>query len=381
MKQHTRKDGTVCYSAVYYGPDGRRKVEKVIVLKPDATKTDHKRAAEKASARATERRVDVENRTWKPLTGDGDGRRPLTFRKLADRFVKEHRTRSGRPDYWQWAADRISGVFGERPAVSVTVADVERLRAVLEGEGLSPTTVRKALTACSTIFRWGKVRELVTSNPADPDLVKRPREAACRTEWLDEGQEAALLAQCPPWLSRIVRWAIYSGMDRGDVLALTWRDVDERAGKVFAPRGKTGAERNVRLNPRLLEVLAECRKARKVLGDPGGPVFLGREGEAPTGNAVNLSLKRAYRRAGIDSAAPFKRLRHTFGTRLAMHGGSELAIAQLLGHTSTAMARRYVHLTDSHLQGLVEKIAGAPADQHPGSHHEGDAADVVSQAT
>ena len=50
-------------------------------------------------------------------------------------------------------------------------------------------------------------------------------------------------------------------------------------------------------------------------------------------------------------------LRHTFASRLAMSGATEGTIAALLRHSSTALVRRYAHLSPSHLQDAVEKVA------------------------
>lgn len=50
-------------------------------------------------------------------------------------------------------------------------------------------------------------------------------------------------------------------------------------------------------------------------------------------------------------------LRHTFASRLAMSGASEGTIAALLRHSGTSLVKRYAHLSSSHLQQEVEKVA------------------------
>ena len=51
-------------------------------------------------------------------------------------------------------------------------------------------------------------------------------------------------------------------------------------------------------------------------------------------------------------------LRHTFASRLAMTGHNEGTIAELLRHSTTALVKRYAHLSSSHLKTAVEGIAG-----------------------
>jgi Phage integrase family len=51
-------------------------------------------------------------------------------------------------------------------------------------------------------------------------------------------------------------------------------------------------------------------------------------------------------------------LRHTFASRLAMNGQNEGTIAALLRHSTTALVKRYAHLSPSHLKVAVEGVAG-----------------------
>ena len=52
----------------------------------------------------------------------------------------------------------------------------------------------------------------------------------------------------------------------------------------------------------------------------------------------------------------FHDLRHTFASYLAMNGASLLEIAELLGHKTLAMVRRYAHLTEAHTRSVVERM-------------------------
>jgi len=75
---------------------------------------------------------------------------------------------------------------------------------------------------------------------------------------------------------------------------------------------------------------------------------------------------------GLDGVT-WHTLRHTFASRLAMSGATEGTIAALLRHSSTALVRRYTHLSPSHLQEAVEKVArfgrsepsGEPVKEEP----------------
>ena len=64
----------------------------------------------------------------------------------------------------------------------------------------------------------------------------------------------------------------------------------------------------------------------------------------------------AVKKAGIESAA-WHDLRHTYASRLAMSGQTEGTIAKLLRQSTTALVRRYAHLSPSHLQAAVEGLS------------------------
>jgi integrase len=83
------------------------------------------------------------------------------------------------------------------------------------GEGASTGTIRKDLAALSVMFGWA--------------------------------------------IARGVRWNFETGQDRGEILALSWGDIDMKAGTVVAPRQKTGEERTIFLNAVTREILLEAR--------------------------------------------------------------------------------------------------------------------------
>ena len=87
--------------------------------------------------------------------------------------------------------------------------------------------------------------------------------------------------------------------------------------------------------------------------------------------ATALDVRNFYNRVWLPALAEagiewttWHDLRHTFASRLAMNGQNEGTIAALLRHSTTALVKRYAHLSPSHLKAAVEGVAGfgkAPA--------------------
>lgn len=379
LKYVQKKTGSVVYCAVYAAPDGSRRVEQVrtVSLKTTDKKTgkqvdtpqrEHERAASAARSFAHEQLAKIRNGEWTdPNTVKAEA---ITFKKLTEKFLSGYRTKSGKMDYYESMIPTPLDYFGEKVlACEIRPTDVEayrdsRLRLV------SKSTARKDIAVLSTMFRWAKRKGYVKDNPADAERVKRPAEPKPNPRPRSFEEEAALLAACRDDLARVVRWLIYSGMDRGEIPGLTWSQVNEDAGIVDAPRAKTGAARTVYMNDELRAVIEACRAARKVAKlDGSDPVFLN-AGKPWTIDALKTSLRRAYVRAGLDPHKPAKSLRHTFATHTALAGGNEFEVADALGHETTEMARVYVKVANDRRRELAERI-GTKA--HREAHKKNDA--------
>jgi integrase len=356
VHKYERSDGSTVYFASYRGPDGKRITDEPKgrrTVKPDASAKEHARARLAVSNYASTRRTEVENGTWQPLESDRPKEKGLTVRALAKRFTAQYRSRNGSVTFYEQRLAAIDDELGALLASRVTVDDVERFKN-RRSDKAGPATVKKDLVALSKVFRWAQHRGLVKDNPAEARRVPRPAEPRRKVVFLDDDQEAALLAAADLWLSRIVRWMLGTGMDRGEVVALRWENVDLTRGTVYAPRAKTGVARSIALTDTLRALLEECRKSDPSHGGEvvslearrEGLVFLNAHGGPVTVAGLKTAFVKLYRRAGVTTGSPAKVLRHTFATRALEAGVHPSVLADLLGHTSAAIVDRYAHATD-----------------------------------
>jgi len=141
-----------------------------------------------------------------------------------------------------------------------------------------------------------------------------------------------------------------TGLRRGELVALRWRDVRfeqpalhvERAvsgGQIRRP--KSGNARIVPLADRPLGVLREL-SARAYWTDPDDLVFARADGGMRHPDAVSQAYIRA-RDAASAPALRFHDLRHTFGTLLARAGVTGFDIQAWMGHSSYTTTQRYLH--------------------------------------
>jgi integrase len=71
--------------------------------------------------------------------------------------------------------------------------------------------------------------------------------------------------------------------------------------------------------------------------------------------SIRNAFENAVERAGITDFR-FHDLRHTAASYLAMNGASLMEIAEVLGHKTLNMVKRYAHLSEAHTRGVVERM-------------------------
>jgi integrase len=203
----------------------------------------------------------------------------------------------------------------------------------------------------------------------DYDLYSREEIDALVRHAISE-QDAAIFAT-----------AAMTGLRRGELVALRWREVDF-AGQAIRVRGnyshgeivtpKSGKVRVVPMVPEVAQHLARLGQRERFTGD-GQPVFTNDVGGHVDASAVRRRYAAACKRAGL-RPLPFHSLRHHFGS-VAVNRASLVQVQAWMGHSHIQTTARYLHhrsqATDAAL--LAEAFArdtvgaGPAATPVPGS--------------
>jgi integrase len=153
-----------------------------------------------------------------------------------------------------------------------------------------------------------------------------------------------------------LRW---SGMRPGELRSLEWDHLDFERGCIILHRHKTARTRKDRkprviiLHPVFVKLLLWIRRHQ-----PAGKfVFLNSRGRPWTRSAIDLRMYHLRKRVRLDPTCKLYSARHAFASQAAMNGVDLATLAELLGHTSTAMASYYVHVAGKmdHLRAAVLK--------------------------
>ncbi len=142
--------------------------------------------------------------------------------------------------------------------------------------------------------------------------------------------------------------ALHTGMRRGELLRLTWDDVDLAQGFIHIRQTKSGERRTVPMNETVWGILSTLRMSQDIPW-----VFHGEEGRQY--RHTHKTFLGVCKRAKV-SDFRFHDLRHTFASRLVMNGCPLATVSQLLGHKSILMTMRYAHLSPEHRMSAVRSL-------------------------
>ncbi len=183
--------------------------------------------------------------------------------------------------------------------------------------------------------------------------VGLPKVHKGKIRFLSLEEEEGLCEKIEPGYAPWIRFAILTGLRREEQFSLRWADVDLEHGVLTILHTKAGGSRHSRLNAEAQTLLGSLESWQRSVW-----VF-------PSHNpATHYDSDNFYRRVYLPAVqkvglegVTWHTLRHTFASRLAMAGATEQDIAACLGHSSTALVKRYVHLSSSHLQRVMEKVS------------------------
>ena len=278
-----------------------------------------------------------------------------TFAEVCEEWLRHgERERRLKPstviDYRSSTSARILPALGPTPVDAVSTGDLEVWRqGLLAGGELSHRTINKLLMIVGAVFEWARRRGLIANNPArNLDKLKEPR-----YDDLDfyDPDEVWQLVRAAASSSDSVMFLLlaFSGLRRGEALALSWRDVDFDR-EVIRVRGNWSHGRvvttkgdRVRSVPLVPQLAAELHKfhARAAFAAPDDPVFCDVLGERIDGSALRRRFVAARDRAGLRPLR-LHDLRHTFAS-LAIDMASPVEVQAWAGHRDPRTTARYTH--------------------------------------
>jgi len=330
----------------------------------------------------------------------------ITVREYLEQWLEASETRV-RPttlgSYRQHVKTHIAPRIGGERLQQLTPTMVDKLYAALlktgrkskckpvEGEkpaaptGLSANTVRRVGATLHKALQDAVKKKLIPFNPADaaelPKLQRDSDGAGDVKTWTREELDRFLAHVASDRLFPLWRLAAWTGMRRGELAGLTWRDVDTEAATVTVRRARVTVKSTdvreskpkTRKGRRKVELDDETNAAltawqerqdaeRKEWPGPWpahGLVFALQDGSALHPDY----LSRTFRAHGKKAKLPTIRLhdlRHTHATLLLAAGVPVKVVSERLGHSTVAFTMEvYQHVLPGDQRDAVQSLANA----------------------
>ena len=271
----------------------------------------------------------------------------ITFAEFAQKYLAYAKCnkRSWKRD--EQLIANLSRVFGPKRLAEIRCLDVEQYK-LMRCETAQPATVNREVALLKHMFNLGIQWEYTLDNPTRG--VKLLREDNIVERILSPEEEERLLTEAHPDLKPVLITALNTGMRLGELLSLTWADVDLSRRLITVRHTKNGRVRRLPINDGLLEALkalhGKSSKAEYVFRSP-------RNGNRRS--SVRTAFEAANRRAGINKLR-FHDLRHTFATRLVAAGVDIVTVKELMGHRDISMTMRYAHSAPERSLDAVRRL-------------------------
>jgi integrase len=271
--------------------------------------------------------------------------------------------KEGRPDMKGVSTDdyrykkHLKELFGDKEPGAIDKDVVGRFSKNL-GKDRKPQTVKHVLNLLDRIVNYGIKENIIAQGLMFK--IKKPKVQNIKTEDLTDDQVRALLEAIEnddnKEVGAMLKLALFSGMRRGEIFKLRWKDVDFQRGFITIKEPKGGKEATIPMNQRARQVLEGINKSKSSF------VFPGDDGKQR--KTVARQAQRIREAAELPKDfRPFHGLRHVYASMIASSGQVDMFMLQkLLTHKSPIMTQRYSHLRDEALQ----RAAGVAGDLFEG---------------
>lgn len=274
--------------------------------------------------------------------------------------------------------------IGEIKLIDLTTDHVQRLINDMHKSGLSKRTIELTKVVLHAALKQAQRNKLVSENVCDNVVLPRKETTSIKVLEIDEQSKLIEVLE-ENYIGRGLLLALYTGMRRGEVLALKWTDYDEEKQSISVNKslsrvrtydksrkktelvvGTPKTEKSKRTIPlidkavELLEKHRQCQKQYKELVgnfyEDNGLIFSSSNGGYMDPGNFNRKLNKVTKELGMETFSPHV-LRHSFATRGLEAEVSLKAMQELLGHSSiTVTGNIYTHLLEEQKRKEVEKL-------------------------
>ncbi len=278
--------------------------------------------------------------------------------------------------YAQICALHIIPSLGNYKLAEISVIDLQKFITALltngnhkTGKSLSANFVNTVISVLQNSLKTAHLIGLTPEYVANK--IKRPKTVEKQVDCFTVGEQKKIeqyVLHSPKDKLFGVVLCLYTGLRIGELLALTWKDIDFGKGLLFVSKtchdGNDGcnhiriidspktvhSRRVIPLPKQILPLLKNLKKRSKcdyIIADGDKPVFV---------RSYQRTFELLLKKLGIAHKG-FHSLRHTFATRAIECGMDVKTLSELLGHkNATVTLNRYAHSLLEHKTDMMNRL-------------------------
>ena len=229
----------------------------------------------------------------------------------------------------------------------IKAEDIRTFLSNLEKTGYTQKSISRKLNSTKTFFRYLKVQEYITDDPAS--LVDHPKFETKPPRILSPIEYRALrdAARDDARIAAIIEILLQTGIRIGELANLRVDDIyfseNAKEGTLFVRAMENRSERTVPMNKAAESALKKYIEIRPKTTNKA--LFVTKTGKPLLVRNIRTAIDRYYRKAGI-SQAKVNDLRHTWVAHHLQSGASLVLISKVAGHKRLSTTERYLPLVE-----------------------------------
>ena len=264
----------------------------------------------------------------------------------------------------------IIPLLGDYDMEDLTAAVLQDWSVKLQDSGFSPNTVNSIISRLKDSLKKAVISGVITKEFSGNIIRPKSREKQvdCFNKAEQKKIEQYILAKQKPKLYGFLV-CLYTGLRIGELLALTWKDVDLNNGRIIINKSchdswingkyvkiidttKTeSSERIIPLPKQLLPILKDLKKKSN-----RDYIIDGKSEYGAQVRSYQKTFERLLNKLNIPHKG-FHSLRHTFATRALECGMDIKTLSEILGHKNANITlKRYAHSLYEHKAEMMNKI-------------------------
>jgi len=280
----------------------------------------------------------------------------ITFSEMSELYLEKYakikKKKSWKTSDWVYL-HVLKPFFGSYKLSEIKPEIIEDYTKERLATGIKECSVNRELSCLRKIFNVAIDWDRAKDNPLRKVKFFSEKENL-RERVLTDDEEKLLFEASSSHIRPILMVALYTGMRKGEIFRLRWKNVDLEKREIKSVESKSGRGRTLPINSTLFEVLSALKRQN------GRTEFVFTNPE--TGKPyvdIKKAFKGAWRRAGIKDLR-FHDLRHTFASRLVKKGVDLIIVKELMGHVSVITTQRYTHSQAKEKSQAVETLTRKP---------------------